>query len=192
MLEGGKRDWLSTAGNTGILLTLVLLAWQIRQANELTAGQMTHESLLGVRDMYLAQAGEDPAESIARAMDAPETLTLADHARLDAYAKAFAYQVIRSNVLQRMGFDVEGSAEDRAGIFVYSALPGRWGRAWWPENRTWIGSYDPRMAAIVDGILGYDHGELCAGLADAPEFCGAERVVEAAYARLRARLEATP
>lgn len=191
-MQGTKRDWLSTSGNAGILLTLVLLAWQIQQANSLAAGQMTHESLLGVRDLYLAQAGEDPAAAIARAMEAPASLSIADHARLDAYAKAFAYQVIRTNLLQKQGFDVRGAPGDRAGIFTYAALPGPWGREWWAGNRAWVRGFDPEMVDAVDEFLSFDHGALCEGLPDRPEFCGAERVVEAQYARMRAQLQETP
>lgn len=192
-MEGNRRDWLSTAGNTGILLTLVLLAWQIQPANSLTAGQMTHESLLGVRDMYLAQAGEDPADAIAKAMEAPEALTLADHARLDAYAKAFVHQVVRTNLLQQRGFDVQGSPAGRP-----AGRPGGHLRLLDPAGTLGPGMvvWQPRLGRALRPADGdrrrRDHGDLCAGLPERQEFCGAEQVVHAQYARMRARLQQAP
>ena len=68
-------DWFVILGNGGLIFSLILLAFQISQSADLTAKQMRHESMMGLRDMYLHAAGENPADAMAKAVESPHNLT---------------------------------------------------------------------------------------------------------------------
>lgn len=69
------NDWLNLLGNFGLVVGLGLAAWQIHQSSNIAATQLQHESMLGLRDMYLHAAGDEISAALATAIDQPDELT---------------------------------------------------------------------------------------------------------------------
>lgn len=180
-------DWFVILGNGGLIFSLILLAFQISQSADLTAKQMRHESMMGLRDMYLHVAGENPADAMAKAVESPQNLTTKELLELDKLAKAHAYHVIRLSELERDGIDVGGRAVDRARVFAWDIIRNRWGVEWWKFNRSWIAVSAPRVAAEVDRVVNLDYGNVCAHL-PTDDFCSIDRLDAAYLATMRATL----
>jgi hypothetical protein len=87
-------DWAQALAATGVLLGLVLVAYELRQTQallELEARSQSYNNQLETRRAYL---GENPTAVFAKACSKPESLTLEDTMLLEQ-ALILAYSQIR-------------------------------------------------------------------------------------------------
>jgi len=99
-MDSGKvSNWLQIGANVGILLGLLLVAIQIRQATDIAKAQIENDFYLADLHLELAMMGEQPQESWAKAVYAPEEMTEEDAAVVDRYLN---YNIIQLNRMARM------------------------------------------------------------------------------------------
>ena len=142
------NTWLTLAANVGVLVGLILVAFQIRQNTEITRAQVANDWFLADMQLELAMMGENPAASWTKAVYEPDKLTQEDAAILDRY---FNYGLVQLQRLQRM--NELGLADDRwkdrIGYLTWHLGNGP-GRRWWSHFRD---GFPAEFAATVDEIL---------------------------------------
>jgi hypothetical protein len=155
-------NWLQILGNLGLIVGLVLVAVQIKQNNDLAKAQLLSDGWLAGIQWNLAQIGENPAISIARASAAPDQLTDEDLIVLDGIVAAHRLLGTRAASLDAAGYrfyPVEGFAH----VFVQQTLNSPFGIAWWNDVRQ-QNKVAPEEGALADLIdreiteLGTDAG----------------------------------
>ena len=155
-------NWLQIVGNLGLIIGLVLVAVQIKQNNDLAKAQLLSDGWLAAIQWNLAQIGESPAASIARASAAPDQLTDEDFVVLDGIVAAHRLLGTRAESLDAAGyrfFPVERFAD----VFVRQTLDSPFGVAWWNDVRQQnkVGAEEVVLADFVDrelATLGTDAG----------------------------------
>ena len=121
------RNWLEIGANVGIVIGLLLVAFQIAQQEEIATTDVESDAFVAITDHYEVLAGEDPAASIARAMDDPTTLTTRDHVVLtNLYLAEFAKE-LRMERLRAPDESVPISTLTR----WLGLLSNPYGYAWW-------------------------------------------------------------
>ncbi len=150
--------WLQILGNFGLVFGLILVAVQIKQNTDIAKAQMLNDQWIAGQHTYLARMGENPAASLARAINTPNDLTDEDLIVLDAILAETFLRVSWLEALQDRGFelyDLSGPA-----IGFADEIGTEFGAKWWEIARdpdsygsvpaTWLA---PRLTRLIDDAL---------------------------------------
>ncbi|HSG89254.1 MAG TPA: hypothetical protein VLA56_08575 [Pseudomonadales bacterium] len=143
-------SWLEIAANVGIIGGLLLVAVQISQNDTIAAVTIEGDLYDSVTEAYSLLAGEDPAASLARAIDDPAALDTRDHVVLSNLMNAEFARLARMEGLLRPDDVVPDSIVER---WVGDLLSNPYGHAWWETNRGGRLRFVPRMSAAIDAGL---------------------------------------
>ncbi len=139
-------NWLQFAGTVGILAGLILVVVQISQSKELLRLQMEQEWSLGFQRLSENMLGESPADIIAKATDAPESLSTAELFILESYLNSYLDQWFQIKIQADMGLvpadrwrlDQYWATEDTYLNYVFG---NQVSQAWWDvvsESGGWL------------------------------------------------------
>ena len=123
------NSWLSLGANVGVVVGLMLVAYQINQEAELTKVQLFSDVTTSMNEFNQALMGDNPMEIVAKSIETPNGLTLAEMQVMDAYLISAVNEIRRLELLRQSGLDVEGSME---GIHAYY-FGSNYARAWFQE-----------------------------------------------------------
>ncbi len=153
------NSWLSLGANVGVVVGLILVAYQINQEAELNRAQLFSDVTTSMNEFNQALMGDSPLEVVAKSIENPHELTLAEMQIMDAYLISAINEIRRLEFLRQSGLDVEGSME---GIHAYY-FGTDYARAWFqeyggesdlPEMNTRISETDPEwVIKVLDGVL---------------------------------------
>ncbi|XOV84983.1 MAG: hypothetical protein ACFHXK_07625 [bacterium] len=144
---GTKRSVVSgleIAANLGIVIGLLLVAFQIAQQDEIADTDLMGQLFSEVADHYQHLAGETPAVSMARAIEAPGSLSTEDHVVLNnLYMTEFA-KVMRHERIE--GYRMPPSTVAR--WMGLTANP--YGYAWWKVQGKILEPFIPQLYAALE------------------------------------------
>ena len=156
--------WLSLVANIGVMLGLVLVAFQIRQDVELTKIQLFSDATSSRKEWNQAMLGSDPMNVVMKSIENPSELTLAELHVMDAYLVGAINELRRLELLEAAGLDVNIEVEGLHYFFFGS----RFAKAWYEEFRdpdylpyyydeqirgmddTWIENFFQRVSMRLD------------------------------------------
>jgi len=144
--------WLALIANVGVLTGLILVAYELRQNNQMLRAQASASRLEGTTAAETAFMGDDTAEAMALALTAPEYLTDAQVLQLWAYLNSAMIAVQQTATMHDLGLATE---DDRhaAVADAHAWLSWPFGRVFWGEMRT---NYPPGLAQEIDAALDAD------------------------------------
>ncbi len=128
-------DWIQIITGFAIVLGLILVIWELNQGRQIAVAQQVESGFDHFANQLLTQMGEDPAGSIAKACDEPDSLTTRDMIVLSAYHTAIVNRVRRGLVISKHSEIVGERWSDWTANFgvIFSTEYGRW---WW-RNSIW-------------------------------------------------------
>jgi hypothetical protein len=144
--------WLSLAANIGVMLGLVLVAYQIRQDVELTKVQLFSDATSSRKEWNQAMLGSDPMNVVMKSIENPSDLTLAELHVMDAYLVGAVNELRRLELLEAAGLDVNAEVEGLHHFFFGS----RFAKAWYEEFRSpeyLPYYYDEQIRKMDDGWI---------------------------------------
>jgi hypothetical protein len=149
MNSDNLNKWLSLGANLGVLAGIVLLAFEINQANLNARADMVSSFQDRWVSMDLSWQGEGFAAARAKAIENPEKLTLTEMIQLDGFMWSYLDHIGTNRQLWGLGvFDEPLPSQEK--IISENAVlffGNRYSQAWWAENRENI---EPSTAALVD------------------------------------------
>jgi hypothetical protein len=137
------NSWLSLGANIGVVFGLMLVAYQINQEAELTRAQLFSDSTDSRREWNQAMMGSAPMEVVAKSIERPQELTLAELHMMDMYFVAAINELRRLEVLKRAGLNVDARIEGLE-VFYFGS---NFAKAWYEEY-----GGDQELQAIQDRI----------------------------------------
>ncbi len=147
---------LEIAANLGIVIGLLLVAFQIAQQEDIAQTEVQGELFSEVTAHYQNLAGENPAISIARAIDEPVSLSTEDHVVLFNLYMAEFSKAMRQESMP--GYKLSRSAVARWSGLVSNP----YGYAWWKTVGSNLAPFIPQLYAAVEEELephGIDHAD---------------------------------
>ena len=119
MNQAKLAPWLTIAANIGLLLGMMLVAYEINQNSQLARTALVSESNVASNEFWTNLMGELPADVIGMAIECPESMTYSDFIVMDAFLFTGMNLLYRNFVLAQEGmFTVEDWQEQVEG---YSA-----------------------------------------------------------------------
>jgi hypothetical protein len=123
--------WLSLAANIGVILGLMMVAFQIRQDVELTKVQLFSDATSSRKEWNQAMLGSDPMIVVMKSIENPLDLTLAELHVMDAYLVGAVNELRRLEMLEAAGLSVNVEVEGLHHFFFGS----KFAKAWYEEFR---------------------------------------------------------
>ena len=120
-MESGTNSKLQIGANIAILLGLVMVAFQINQANDISSAEFLDAGITADNERQLAILGENPNESMYRVLHAPDTATPEDYFIADRVYETLTAQVQRSIMLTEADLylgSVRGLVRDNHELFA--------------------------------------------------------------------------
>ena len=154
-------SWLQVGANVGILIGLVLVGFQMRQASDLTRHELESELSTQFQEQYLVLQGEAPADVIAKASEAPAELTAAELLVLEAYINKFLDYWLGVKSLADLGVVEEErwrsylafAATEEESYFTY-VFGNQASQAYWDVARESSGwKVDQEFFSVMDAII---------------------------------------
>lgn len=129
MSSNKANSWLGLGANVGVVIGLFLVAFQINQETELAKAQLFSNHTDSRREWNQAMMGENPMEVVAKSIERPHDLTLAELHMMDMYFVAAINELRRLEVLKAAGLDV-GARIEGLQVFYFGS---NFAKAWYKE-----------------------------------------------------------
>ncbi len=145
--QNSVAKWLEIAAHVGIVVGLLLVAFQIAQEEDIAATEVTGQLFSDVIDYYEKLTGENPGEALARAIDDPRTLTTEDHIILfNLYMAEFAKAMRQESIPDH--------EVGRTAVVRWTGLLNNpYGYAWWKVFGKSLSPFVPQLYAALEPEL---------------------------------------
>ena len=100
---GKNVDWFQRVANSALIVSLILVGYQIKQANDIASATLATAAFQQETDRSLAIMGENPSVVIAKAILEPENLTPDEIVALLATADWRYSMMTRNNRMEEYG-----------------------------------------------------------------------------------------
>jgi len=153
------NSWLTLVANVGIVVGLFLVAFQIKQEADLTKVQLFSDHTNSRREWNQAMMGNDPMTVVAKSIESPHELTLAELQIMDMYLIGAVNEIRRLEVLKEAGLSVEANVEGFQSFYFGSNFANAWyeqyrGGGEFGATHTKITSVDPNwLVNFFDKVL---------------------------------------
>jgi hypothetical protein len=125
--------WVQIATGLTVILGLALVVWELQQSRSVARAELTSAGADLVAQKYIADLGENPARTYAKACEDPQSLTSEELSILDA---AFEFTMVRAvrgyRIHQRTGLYEEWKTLADASFRRIATIPGY---AFWKRKR---------------------------------------------------------
>lgn len=126
--------WLTIAANFGLLLGMVLVAYEINQNSQLARTALVNEEFAASNQFWADLMGENPGEVIAMAVECPEAMSYPEFIVMDAFLFTGINLLYRDFELAQEGIFTEEDWRQRVEGYAGWYLGNPFGQAWWDEE----------------------------------------------------------
>jgi len=137
MQSSRLNDRLQILASVGVLIGLVIVAYEIRETNRIAFDQMAYETTTSYMTWALSQTNPAVAQVIIKARENVEPLSRVEAQMLSGFLQAMMESYIAVYELMKSGrasFDVLADLEVQGGLLLDSPAE----REWYRLNRSWI------------------------------------------------------
>ena len=120
-------------GAAAVVLTLIYLSRQLRQNSRLVEAQLASEDNAAWVAIDASKQSENFAEVLAKAIENPADLTLAEMLEMDGYLFTYMDQLSRGRALYELGLGNETGVVVRGSIREF--FGNEFAQAWWEESK---------------------------------------------------------
>jgi hypothetical protein len=143
------NKWLVLGANVGVLIGIILVVLEIRQATITTNAEMVSNHQNRWVEISLSMQNAEFAEAWAKAMQDHDELSVSEMIQVSGFLWAFIDQLHSNQRLWQLGVFVEAMPsteqviQGNASFFFGSEFA----QSWWAENKANI---NPQLATILD------------------------------------------
>jgi len=145
-------------GAIAVVVTLGYLAVQIRQNSDLAKAQLFNDHTNSRREWNQAMMGENAMQVVAKSIENPQDLTLAELHIMDMYLIGALNEVRRLDVLKGAGLEVDASIEG----LQYLHFGSNFAKAWYAQYSSgWseTGAVHDKITAVnADWVISFFGG----------------------------------
>ncbi len=130
MMGDTVNRWLSLGANVGIVVGLLLVAFQIKQDADLTKALLFNDHTNSRKEWNQAMMGENPMVVVAKSIERPQELTLDELHVMDMYLIGAINELRRLEVLKMAGLQVDNASVEGLQVFYFGS---NFAKAWYAE-----------------------------------------------------------
>ena len=155
MRKSSWIDGLQFFASLGVLAGLILVAYEIRQNNDLAQADAVRAMLVGWQQIAISEYETDIVSIYIKSIEDPENLTPTEIGKMSAWLTVVVNQYMLTfsmnerNLGYNYGDVANGPEKELLSGFEYY-FGNRFGRSWYLENKGWI---DSEIVEILDREL---------------------------------------
>ena len=157
-------NWVQVIAGVAVLVGIGLVVWELQQNREAFQSQLTSDAYQNISQRNIALLGENPTEVLAKACDAPDSLTRAELRILDAFYMDNLNSLRRSYVIARRGDYYDVDYWKRYPYDITVMFETQVGISFW---RTMTGWLEPDIKRFGDELLATGDFTSCTKMYDA-------------------------
>ena len=162
-MSGNTRSWIEIGSVLALVGGLVLVAAQINQSTNITRVQLDTSVRQNWRTVDSTRQSEEFAKVLAKSIEEPQNLTLAEFIELDAYYLGVTDQLSAFASHYRAGFRGELSLKSTIEINVEIYFGNSFAKAWANRHYAKMENYNEDWVQFfLDAIQQMDSGSLVA------------------------------
>jgi hypothetical protein len=144
------NQWLTLGANFGVVIGLVLVAFQFQQNTDAVRLQARLGASGSIQNAELSHAGDTLAEAFTKSILTPSELTPSEVTQVWSYLTSGLSGVYQNWVAYDAGYTTSSDMENMAlAATMYLNYP--FGLVFWNSMKN--SQYDPRFVALVDSAL---------------------------------------
>lgn len=153
MNVGKLNDWLQLAAALGVIVGLVLVAYELRQEQSLTRAELNSASMDAIDAVSRSRQQEPLARALGKSMESPLELTPAERVILDGHYKESLNLILREQLFVQRGI-YEDQLEVYIFLFADHVLITEYGRLWWDAFKSKLEeSLESRIESYADNWM---------------------------------------
>ncbi len=129
-----KKEWFQLFANTGLLIGLIVLIYEVNQSNSFAQSDSASVSAGFAFDRETAVVGENASLVLAKAIDDPDGLSTQELVIIDAYHRQFLMELNNEAYQAELGI-VPSDWKENWGPYIRLHLDYPFGRKWWSLQR---------------------------------------------------------
>lgn len=138
-------NWAQLVTVLAVVIGLVLVVFELRQARALARTQIIADQYAQIIQHRNTVMGENPARSIDKACNAPDSLSTEDVEVLVNYYYSLHSLVDRIRSVAEIGYFYEDEEYEQFSVLYGQILDTHFGRFWWTDMRVILETYNPKM-----------------------------------------------
>ena len=158
MINKGLSGWVAVVGNTALVVSLILVAFQVEQNSRLVREQLFQQRWSDLFNRHIALMGENPGGAMETAIFDPEQLSYEEHIQIDGYLWHWLNYVLRLQQLGSKGMTdpdewrtlVDPEYERYIPMMEY-VWSNPYAKAWWLERRRHL--RDTKLTDAMDRLV---------------------------------------
>jgi len=166
-MSDAANRWLTLGANIGVVIGLVLVAYQIKQDSDLTKAVLFNDHTNSRKEWNQAMMGENPMAVVAKSIEAPTDLTLEELMVMDMYLIGAINELRRLELLKQAGLEVDANVEALQ-VFYFGS---NFAKSWYAQYGSGTSEIEPVNVKIEsvpsDWIVAF-FGRVLRGLESSP------------------------
>ena len=131
------RDWLQIIGMVGVIAGLVLVAFEVRQANKFAQAEAIRAMYESTDAILVESLSTDVNDIYLKAFEDPDGLSDVEILKLDTWLTVQLQQYDNRMVMQKLGLNPYDTIAVIEADFEYF-FGNEFGRAWFWRNKHWM------------------------------------------------------
>ncbi len=148
------NEWLQIMASAGVIIGLLLVAYEVHQSNLYAQAEATRSNNTGWEEISLSEFETDIAEIFTKSITDSDSLTMAEIFRLSGYYTLIMNQYQRASSMADFGLSMDATEDLSYWSGHYFGT--QFGKVWLDENKSWI---SPRHIAAIEQGLKLKSGE---------------------------------
>jgi hypothetical protein len=146
------NQWLTLAANAGVLIGLVVLILEVRQASAIAEAQFFLDRIETNETLEFAMLGDNPAAVWEQSLFSPESLSAADVRVMDGYLSAVLFSWWNLFALEQRGFVESGRTAQNINLSAEFYFGSTFAQTWWQHERD-HGGWGDELSAIIESAM---------------------------------------
>ena len=139
------NEWLQVAASVGVIIGLLVVAYEVRQSNLYAEAEAARSNFAGWEEISISEYETDIGVIYVKSLEDPNSLSTAEMFKLNAWLTAVMNQYNRALLLSDLGLSADQIDDlTRWSNFYFGSS---FSKVWLEENATWI---DPRNVAAIE------------------------------------------
>ena len=138
------NEWLQIAASLGVLIGLLVVAYEIRQNTSVATTEHSRATFSMWLDLSSMELESDVGRAVIKAIEDPDNLSPEDQFKIDSWLNAIASIYEYNNQAEEIGIGPSLKAYIGEDARYYFAS--RYARQWFERNRRWM---NPEAAEII-------------------------------------------
>lgn len=146
MANSKDRDWFQVAGLIGVFAGLVLVSYEVHQANKFAEVEAMRGVGQTFRDIQVESFAGDIFEIYVKSYEDPASLTDAELLRLDSWLTLMVGYWNGTLTMEKRGLVPQGTVQRFESFYDYM-FGNPSGIAWYSRNKAWM---HPELTEVID------------------------------------------